>query len=74
MVVGKMKDEAAGKIITEFVGLRPKMYSYLKLVDSEANPIPLFQEEKRAKGVQRSAAERLQHSNFLAQLREPVEN
>ncbi|WAQ94574.1 LOW QUALITY PROTEIN: hypothetical protein MAR_007045 [Mya arenaria] len=27
-VIGKMKDEAAGTPITEFVGLRSKMYSY----------------------------------------------
>ena len=29
-VIGKMKDEAAGVIVTEFVGLRSKMYSYVK--------------------------------------------
>ena len=29
-VIGKFKDEAAGEIITEFVGLRRKMYSYIK--------------------------------------------
>ena len=29
-VIGKMKDEAAGIPITEFVGLRSKMYSYMK--------------------------------------------
>ena len=28
-VIGKFKDEAAGIPITEFVGLRPKMYSYI---------------------------------------------
>ena len=27
-VIGKMKDEAAGKVIKEFIGLRSKMYSY----------------------------------------------
>ena len=28
-VIGKFKDEAAGKVIEEFVGLKSKMYSYL---------------------------------------------
>ena len=29
-VIGLMKDELGGKIVTKFVGLRPKIYSYLK--------------------------------------------
>jgi Na+-transporting NADH:ubiquinone oxidoreductase subunit NqrC len=29
-VIGKFKDEAAGEIIKQFVGLRSKMYSYIK--------------------------------------------
>ena len=29
-VIGKFKDEAAGNPITEFVGLKSKMYSYEK--------------------------------------------
>ena len=29
-VIGNMKDEAAGIPITEFVGLRSEMYSYVK--------------------------------------------
>jgi len=29
-VVGKMKDECAGRLISEYVGLRPKMYSILE--------------------------------------------
>ena len=28
MVIGKMKNEAAGMVIKEFIGLRSKMYSY----------------------------------------------
>ena len=28
-VIGKFKEEANGKQITDFVGLRPKMYSFL---------------------------------------------
>ena len=30
MVIGKFKDEACGIPITEFVGLKSKMYSYIK--------------------------------------------
>ena len=33
-VIGMFKDEAAGKIIDEFVGLRAKLYSY-KMLESE---------------------------------------
>ena len=29
-VIGKIKDEAAGMPVTEFIGLRSKMYSYTK--------------------------------------------
>ena len=41
--VGKFKDELGGKVLTEFMGLRPKMYSY---VGEESG--------KRAKGVKKS--------------------
>ena len=40
--VGKMKNETAGVAIEEFVGLKPKMYSYL--VDDNS-------EHKKAKGI-----------------------
>ena len=40
--VGKMKNETAGVAIEEFVGLKPKMYSYL--VDDNS-------EHKKAKGM-----------------------
>ena len=42
LAVGKMKDETAGVAIEEFVGLKPKMYSYLVEADSE---------RKKVKGV-----------------------
>ena len=32
-LVGKFKDEASGPSISEFVGLKPKMYSYQNLND-----------------------------------------
>ena len=35
LVVGKMKDETAGIVIGEFVGLKPNMYSYLVDDNSE---------------------------------------
>ena len=43
-VIGLMKDELGGKIITEFVALRPKGYSYL--TDDDKNV-------KKAKGTKR---------------------
>ena len=43
-VIGLMKDECGGKQISEFVGLRAKMYSY-KLDEKE---------EKKAKGVKKN--------------------
>ena len=41
-VIGLMKDELGGKIMTEFCALRPKTYSYLMEYDNEA---------KKAKGT-----------------------
>ena len=43
-VLGMMKDEAAGKIIKEFVGLRSKLYSYIMEEGKET---------KKCKGVKR---------------------
>ena len=48
-VIGLMKDELGGKIITEFVALRPKTYSYLK--DD-------CKEDKKAKGTKTCVAKR----------------
>ena len=44
-----MKDELGGKIMTEFVALRPKSYSYL-IDDSES--------DKEAKGTKKCAIKR----------------
>ena len=42
-VIGKFKDELGGRLMTEFIGIRPKMYSY---VGEDSG--------KRAKGVKKS--------------------
>ena len=44
-VIGKFKDEAAGKEITHFVGLQPKLYSF-KVEDNS--------ETRKAKGVKKN--------------------
>ena len=49
-VVGLMKDELRGKIITEFVTLRPKAYSYL--TDD-------CKEDKKAKGTKKCVIKRM---------------
>ena len=49
-VIGLMKDELGGKIITEFVILRPKTYSYL--TDDG-------KEDKRAKGTKQCVIKRM---------------
>ena len=44
-VPGKFKDELGGEIITEFVGLRPKLYSYVTMNNKE---------EKKCKGIRKT--------------------
>ena len=48
-VLGKMKDEAAGKIIKEFVGLRAKLYSFIMDEGGE--------EIKKCKGIKKQVVE-----------------
>ena len=55
-VIGKFKDEAAGMPIVEFIGLRSKMYSYVK--DNGKN-------EKTAKGVRKYVIKKnITHENY----------
>lgn len=61
-VIGKFKDEAAGQIITEFVGLRIKMYSYIK--DSGEN-------NKTAKGIKKIVIKNdLKHEDYKSTLKQ----
>ena len=55
LVVGKMKDETAGFPIKEFVGLKPKMYSFL--VDDSS-------EHKKAKDVNRNVVGKITHNEY----------
>ena len=54
LVIEKMKDETGGVAIEEFVGLKPKMYSFL--VDNN--------EHKKAKGVNRNAVTARSHNEY----------
>ena len=49
-VIGLMKDELGGRIMTEFVALSPKTYSYLMDDDNEA---------KKAKGTKKCAIKKV---------------
>ena len=55
-VIGKMKDEVKGKIISEFVGLKSKMYSLI-VVGSE--------KFKKAKGVNKNVVENTRHKEYV---------
>ena len=63
-VIGKFKDEVAGIPITEFVGLRSKMYSYMKENDDE----PKKDNEKisrTAKGIKKNIIKKnITHENY----------
>ena len=55
-VIGKFKDEAAGVPICEFIGLRSKMYSYMK--DNQKGG-------KTAKGIKKNVIKKdIQHENY----------
>ena len=54
-VPGRMKDEAGGKIIEEFIGLRAKLYSY-KMFEGK--------EEKKCKGIKKSVKKDITHKNY----------
>ena len=55
-MIGKMKEEAKGKIINEYVGLKSKMYS-LAMVDNE--------EIKKAKGINKNVVKSISHKEYV---------
>ena len=55
-VLGMFKDEAAGKVLDEFVGLRAKLYSY-KMLDGK--------ESKKCKGVKNRSLKRLLRTRII---------
>ena len=56
-VIGMMKDEAGGKIIKEFVGLRSKLYS-IKMYENK-------KEEKKCKSIKKSVIKKtITHQDF----------
>ena len=55
-MIGMFKDEAGGKVIDEFVGLRTKLYSY-KMFEGE--------ESKKCKGVKKSVVKKsITHEDY----------
>ncbi|XP_015120052.1 uncharacterized protein LOC107043199 [Diachasma alloeum] len=55
-VLGLMEDECNGKVMSEFVGLRAKLYTFKIHGDERA--------KKRAKGVRRSTLKRITFDNY----------
>ena len=54
LVIGKMKDDTRGVAIEEFVGLKPKTYTFL--VDNN--------EHKKAKGVNKNVVATINHNEY----------
>ena len=65
-----MKDETHGNPIIEFVGLKPKMYSYLTY-DRQTKVV---KPSHRAKGVTKATSKKLRHEEYLDQLQNPHED
>ena len=55
-VIGEMKDEVKGKIISEFVGLKSKMYSLIVASDEEI---------KKAKRVHKNVVKHIRHKEYI---------
>ena len=55
-IIGLMKDELGGAIMTEFVALRSKLYSYKKLDGLE---------DKKCKGIKKCVIKKLSHLRII---------
>ena len=70
--IGKFKDEASGEPILEFIGLRPKMYSFVTVSDVDNARGAKLTEKHRAKGIQFAAQRGLRHADYERQLEQPA--
>jgi len=70
MVIGKMKDECAGKLLVEVVGLRAKMYSLL-VMDPVTN---VRKSTMKAKGIRKAAMTNITHDSYKRKLFNQEEN
>ena len=52
-IIGKLKDELCGKILTEFVALRAKTYAYTQLTNDKLEKL------KRAKGTKKCVKKKI---------------
>ena len=74
-VLGKFHDETNGNPIVEFVGLRPKMYSFsICEVQSSCSEAlaPSIKTKQTAKGISRSAKRIIRHEDYLSIYNEGV--
>ena len=74
-VIGKFKDECGGLIMNEFVGLRPKLYSFK--MDKDKSEIKKYEgisdkfveeyknENKKCKGITEAVIKKITHKNYL---------
>ncbi|CAB5352426.1 unnamed protein product [Rhizophagus irregularis] len=71
-IPGKFKDECNGAVIAEFIGLRPKMYSILKVGDETTNPKYGI---RKAKGVPSKVVKKeFHHERYNKALFDPKHN
>ena len=72
-VVGKMADERPGEIISEVIALKSKMYS-IKTQSYWYPSTSPYGEEKRAKGVPKTAKKKMTHEDYRQVLKDSSTN